>query len=130
MDLRSNHKVDTAFSIAAMTDMIFTLLLFFMLSTSYVTPSGLPVSLPSSVSSKIVMPRMAVTVTRDLHYYINDRRTTLARLPDELRTSLKGTEGVVVLHIDQSVPTEYLIQVAGIASSLKAKVYIATKPEE
>ena len=76
------------------------------------------------------MPRMAVTVTRDLHYYINDRRTTLARLPDELRTSLKGTEGVVVLHIDQSVPTEYLIQVAGIASSLKAKVYIATKPEE
>ena len=130
MDLRSNHKVDTAFSIAAMTDMIFTLLLFFMLSTSYVTPSGLPVSLPSSVSSKIVMPRMAVTVTRDLHYYINDRRTTRARLPDELRTSLKGTEGVVVLHIDQSVPTEYLIQVAGIASSLKAKVYIATKPED
>jgi biopolymer transport protein ExbD len=128
MNLRSNYKVDTAFSVAAMTDMIFTLLLFFMLTTSYVTPSGLPISLPSSQSSKIFMQKVSVTVTKDLHYYINSQRTTLQRMPDELRAALKGQEGVVVLHIDKSVPTEYLVNVAGIATSLKAKVTIATKP--
>ncbi len=130
MDLKSNHKIDTAFSIAAMTDMIFTLLLFFMLTSSYVTPSGLPVNLPSSATSKIVMPKVNVTITKDLHYYINDQRTTITRLPDELKNILNGTNGVVVLHVDKSVPTEYLIRVAGIATSLKAQVAIATKPSE
>ena len=127
MDLKSNHKVDTAFSIAAMTDMIFTLLLFFMLSSSYVTPSGLPVSLPSSVTSQITIPRVTVTVTHDLKYYVNDQHTTISRLPDDLKNVLRGSEGIVVLHIDKSVPTQYLIQVAGIATALKAKVVIATK---
>ncbi len=130
MDLKSNHKVDTAFSIAAMTDMIFTLLLFFMLSMSYVTPSGLPISLPSSVTSKIVIPKVAVSVTADLRYYVNDQRTTLSRLPEDLKNALKGKEGIVVLHIDKTVPTEYFVRVASIANSLNAKVSIATKPLE
>ncbi len=129
MDLKSKYKVDTAFSVASMTDMIFLLLIFFMLSSTYVTPSGLPVNLPTSKSSTIVLQKVSVTITKDLHYYVNDQRTTLNRLPDDLRAAMGGKEGVVVLHIDKSVPTEYLVQVASIATSMKAKVSIATKPD-
>ncbi len=129
MDLKSKYKVDTAFSVASMTDMIFLLLIFFMLSSTYVTPSGMPVNLPTSKSSTIVLQKVSVTITKDLHYYVNDQRTTLNRLPDELKAAMGGKVGVVVLHIDKSVPTEYLVNVASIATELKAKVSIATQPE-
>ncbi|HLF33238.1 MAG TPA: biopolymer transporter ExbD [Cyclobacteriaceae bacterium] len=130
MDLKSKHKVDTGFSFASMTDIVFLLLIFFMLSSTYVTPSGLPVNLPSSVSSNIILQKVSVTITSDLKYFVNDQRTTLRRLPDDLKAAMRGREGVVVLHIDQSVPTEHLVNVASIATSLKAKVSIATKPVE
>lgn len=130
MDLKSKYKVDTNFSLASMTDMIFLLLIFFMLSSTYITPSGLPVNLPTSKSSTIVMQKVSVTITPDLKYYVNDQRTTLTRLPDDLKAAMGGKEGVVVLHIDKSVPTEYLVRVASIATSLKARVSIATKPVE
>jgi biopolymer transport protein ExbD len=130
MDLNSKHKVQATFSMASMTDIIFLLLIFFMLTASFVTPSGLPVSLPSSKSSTIVMQKVSVTITKDLRYYVNDQRTNIRRLPDDLQAALNGQEGLVVLHVDKSVPTEHLINVASIATSLKAKVSVATKPME
>ena len=128
MDLKSNQKVLASFSMSSMTDIIFLLLIFFMLTASFVTPSGLPVNLPTSKNSNIVMQKISVTITSDLKYFVNDQRTTIRRLPDDLKAALKGQEGVVVLHIDKSVPTEHLVEVASIATSLKAKVSLATKP--
>ena len=74
------------------------------------------------------MQKVSVTITSDLKYFVNEQRTTIRRLPDDLKAAFNGQEGVVVLHIDKSVPTEYLVEVASIATSLKAKVSIATKP--
>jgi len=130
MNLNTKHKVQAAFSMSSMTDIIFLLLIFFMLTASFVTPSGLPVNLPSSKSSVIVMQKVSVTITKDLRYFVNDQRTNIRRLPDDLKAALKGQEGIVVLHVDKSVPTEHLINVASIATSLKAKVSVATQPME
>jgi len=130
MNLNSKHKVQAAFSMSSMTDIIFLLLIFFMLTASFVTPSGLPVNLPSSKSSIIVMQKVSVTITKDLRYYVNDQRTNIRRLPDDLKAALNGQEGIVVLHVDKTVPTEHLINVASIATSLKAKVSVATRPME
>lgn len=130
MDLNTKHKVQAAFSMSSMTDIIFLLLIFFMLTASFVTPSGLPVNLPSSKSSTIVMQKVSVTITKDLRYFVNDQRTNIRRLPDDLQAALKGQEGIVVLHVDKTVPTEHLINVASIATSLKAKVSVATQPME
>lgn len=128
MALQSKHKVNAAFSMASMTDIIFLLLIFFMLTSTFITPSGLPVNLPSSKSSNIVMQRVSVTITPDLRYYINDQRVTRDMIDFELEKALQGKEGVVVLHVDKSVPIEHLVYVASIATALKAKVSIATKP--
>jgi len=76
------------------------------------------------------MQKVSVTITKDLKYFVNDQRTNIRRLPDDLKAALQGNEGVVVLHVDSSVPTEHLINVASIATSLKAKVSVATKPSE
>lgn len=100
-----------------------------MLTASFVTPSGLPVTLPTSKASTIEVQKVSITVTKDLHYYINDKAVTKSRLEAELKPLLSSPAGVVVLHIDESVPTKELVFVAGIATSLQARVTIATKPK-
>jgi biopolymer transport protein ExbD len=129
MDLKTKHKIESTFNFSSMTDIIFLLLIFFMLTASFVTPSGLPVNLPASKASTIVMQQVSVTITPNLTYYVNDKSTPVSQLEGALARELKGQEGVVVLHVDKSVPVEHLVRIAGIATSLKAKVTIATKPE-
>ena len=129
MNLQTRNKVDTAFSMASMTDLIFLLLIFFMLTSSFVTPSGLPVNLPTSNASAIEMQKVSVTVTADGRYAVNEKLIARGALEAELKTLIAAPEGVVILHIDESVPTKELVYVAGIATSLKAKVTIATKPK-
>jgi len=128
MDLQSKQKVDSTFSMSSMTDIIFLLLIFFMLTSSFITPSGLPVNLPTSKTSTIELQKVTVTITADLKYYINDRPINKRDIENALKKELGGKEGNVSLHIDKSVPSEYLIEIAGIAASLKAKVSVATKP--
>lgn len=129
--MKPRHKVDPAFSMSSMTDIIFLLLIFFMLTSSFITPSGLPVNLPSSKSTNIVMQKVSVTITKDMLYFVNDKRVAVSDIETAIKRELRNAdEGVVVLHIDKSVPTEHLVRVAGIASSLKAKVSIAAQPNE
>ncbi|MEQ8240569.1 MAG: biopolymer transporter ExbD [Cyclobacteriaceae bacterium] len=129
MNLQSKHKVEATFSMSSMTDVVFLLLIFFMLTSSFITPSGLPVNLPSSKTSEIVLQKVSVTITENGDYYINDKKLNVNQLEGSLRSALTGKEGVVVLHCDKSVPVEHLVKVAGIATALEAKVSIATKPE-
>lgn len=129
MDLKPKNKIEASFAMSSMTDVIFLLLIFFMLTSSFITPSGLPVNLPSSKSSNIVMQKVSVTITPDFEYYVNDKKVTLNRLEEVLRLELDEKEGVVVLHCDKAVPVEHLVNVASIATKLEAKISLATKPE-
>jgi biopolymer transport protein ExbD len=128
MGLQSKNKVDPAFSMSSMTDIIFLLLIFFMLTSSFITPSGLPVNLPSSETSDIILQEVTVTVTKDLKYSVNDRVVGRDQIKSELTSLLTGKKGQVVLHIDKEVPVEYLVEIGGIAAGLEANVSIATKP--
>jgi biopolymer transport protein ExbD len=128
MGLQAKNKVDAAFSMSSMTDIIFLLLIFFMLTSSFITPSGLPVNLPSSEASDIVMQEVTVSVTKDLRYSVNDRIVTRDQIKAELTALLQGKKGQVVLHIDKEVPVEYLVEIGGIAAGLEANVSIATQP--
>tara|TARA_Y100000590_G_scaffold360418_1_gene416705 strand:+ start:85 stop:477 length:393 start_codon:yes stop_codon:yes gene_type:complete len=130
MKLKANNKINPLFSMSSMTDIIFLLLIFFMLTASFVTPSGLPVNLPSSKSSTIVIQKVSVTITKDLKYFVNEKETSIDNLEIILRDEIGNKDGLVVLHCDKDVPVEHLVNVAGIATSLEAKVTIAAKPKK
>jgi len=128
MAFKSKHRVEPMFSMSSMTDIIFLLLIFFMLTSSFITPSGLPVNLPTSKASTVELQKVSVTITEGLDYYVGDKKVSRNMLEPELRSSLTEGQGSVVLHVDKSVPTEHFVYVAGIATSLEAKVSIATLP--
>jgi biopolymer transport protein ExbD len=128
MGLQQKNKIEASFSMSSMTDIIFLLLIFFMLTSSFITPSGLSVNLPSSETSDIVMQEVTVSVTKDLQFSVNDQVVLREQLKATLTPLLTGKKGQVVLHLDKEVPVEYLVEIGGIAAGLGANVSIATKP--
>lgn len=128
MGLQQKNKIDASFSMSSMTDIIFLLLIFFMLTSSFITPSGLSVNLPSSETSDIVMQEVTVSVTKELQFAVNDQVVAREQLKAVLTPLLEGKKGKVVLHLDKEVPVEYLVEIGGIAAGLGANVSIATKP--
>ena len=128
MGLQQKNKIEASFSMSSMTDIIFLLLIFFMLTSSFITPSGLSVNLPSSETSDIVMQEVTVSVTKDLQFSVNDQVVLRDQLKATLTPLLSGKKGQVVLHLDKEVPVEFLVEIGGIAAGLGANVSIATKP--
>lgn len=128
MGLGSKHKVEPMFSMSSMTDIVFLLLIFFMLTTNFITPSGLKVNLPSSESTVVEMQKISVTITKDLTFYVNNKKVARANLKSAMRSALKEGKGVVAIHVDESVATEHLVYAAGIANALEATVSVVAKP--
>ena len=128
MDIKSKLKVESNFSMSSMTDIVFLLLIFFMLTSSFITPSGLPVNLPAAASSSIVMQKNSLSITADLRYVLNDKEIQRNTFETELRSLVGEKEGSLSLYIDESVPTGEFAYVGGIANKLKQKTVLVTRP--
>ena len=129
MKLRTRHKIDTHFSMSSMTDIVFLLLIFFMLTVSSVTPQALPVDLPTSNNADILLPQVNVTITAALDYYVDQQKTTRAQLAGLLQQKLDQDQRLVLLQVDKSVPSAHVIYVTDLAALLQAQVAVATQPD-
>ncbi len=130
MDLKPTQKVETSFSLASMTDIVFQLLIFFMLTSSFVTPAALPVNLPSSSEAPAITPDVQVTITGDYQYFVNNEPVTDAQLDAKMQEALAiSKEAMVVINMDKEEAVKYLVRVASLANKLGAKVSVATKVE-
>lgn len=112
-----------------MTDIVFLLLIFFMLTIASVTPQALLIDLPQSNNADILLPQVDVMITADLIYYVDQQQTTREQLEGLLQQKLNTAQRVVLLHIDKSVPVAHMIYVTDIAASLHAKVAVATQSD-
>ncbi len=133
MDIKTNQKIDPTFSLASMTDIIFQLLIFFMLTSSFVTPAALPVNLPSSVEAPTVTPKLQVTITSNLQYFVNEVPVDAANIEEEIKAAIlrvpSNQDMILVLNVDKDVTIEHVVKVASLGNRLGAKVSIATKVE-
>ena len=129
MKLSTRYKIDPYFSMSSMTDIVFLLLIFFMLTVSSVTPQALPVDLPTSNNADILLPQVNVTITADLNYYVDQQKTPSEQLEGLLKQKLAKGQRFVLLQVDKSVPIAHMIYVTDIAASLQAKVAVATQPD-
>ncbi|MCU0317939.1 MAG: biopolymer transporter ExbD [Amoebophilaceae bacterium] len=129
MKLNTKHQIDPQFSMSSMTDIVFLLLIFFMLTVTSVTPQALLIDLPmSSNATDISPPQVNVMITADLTYYVDHQRITREQLAGLLQQKLVADQRSVLLQVDESVPVAHMIYVTDIAASLHAKVAVATSP--
>ncbi|HRF77123.1 MAG TPA: biopolymer transporter ExbD [Chitinophagales bacterium] len=131
MGLRSRNKRLAEFQLASLTDIIFLLLIFFVLTSSIVAPNALNILLPNSDSQTQATQSVSISIDKDLKYYLNDEEIDPAWLETMLPSKLAGqTDPTVVLSADKSVPVEYVVGVMNIASNMKIKMVLATTPKK
>ncbi|MHA7877864.1 MAG: ExbD/TolR family protein [Bacteroidota bacterium] len=115
---------------SSMTDIVFLLLIFFMLTVASVPPQSLHIDLPLSDNTDELLPQVNVIITADLEYYVDHKKTEQEELVGLLAQKLDTTtQRLVMLHIDKSVPVAHMIYVTDVAASLQAKVAVATQPD-
>lgn len=136
MALKRRNKIDASFSMASMTDVIFLLLIFFMVTSTIVFPNAIKVLLPQSKQQAAAQPLSRVTIDEELNYYVafgNERERPVSSL-DEVTAFLlevqnKEPEMFVALYADESVPYREIVKVLNVATENKFKMVLATRPE-
>lgn len=136
MALKVRNKVNAAFSMASMTDIVFLLLIFFMVTSTLIAPNALKLLLPQSNNQTAAKPVTTISITRDLKYYINDNGTIKLVSFQEIEPFLQNRYGIgndeifISLHTDKSVPVEQVVKIMNISLKNGYKMILATAPEE
>lgn len=130
MAITSKNKVSINLSNAGMSDIVFLLLLFFMLTSTLVHPTALKLLLPKGTTQTSARPMTTVSITKDLQYYIEDQPIAIENLEAALQSKVgSNPEIYVAVHADRSVPVEYVVNVMNIASKNQYKLILATTPK-
>lgn len=130
MAISSRNKISVNFSSVGMTDVVFNLLIFFMLTSTLVHPTALKLLLPKGSTQTSAKPQTTVSVTSDLKYYVETQPVTIDQLESVLKQKLGANpETYIALHADKTVPFDNVVQVLNIAQKNNYKLIIATSPK-
>ena len=130
MGLKRRIRVKPEFSLAAMIDVIFLLLMFFML-----TPNALNLQLPSSTSKSMASPALSVSVKADGTFYIDTRGVVKEKLEPALRARINASgkdlaSTTITVAADKAATVENVVFILDIANRLKVKTILATSPDQ
>jgi biopolymer transport protein ExbD len=130
MAISNRNKVGLAFSNAGMSDIVFLLLLFFMLTSTLVQPTALKVLLPKGTTQSNARPMTTVSITKDHQYFIEDQPIALENLEAALQAKVGADPEIYIsVHADRSVPLEFVVNVMNIAAKNQYKLILATTPK-
>jgi biopolymer transport protein ExbD len=131
MNIRGRNKVSPEFNMSSMTDIVFLLLIFFMIASTLVSTSAIDILLPKASGKTENKKSIAVSIKKDLTYYIDSKRVGESVLESELIAALASEEKpTVILRAEKSVPVENVVKVMDIANRNKFKVILAVKPND
>jgi len=130
MDLGGRNKVSPEFSMASMTDIVFLLLIFFMLTSTLVTADALDLVLPKASGKTEHSQNLSVSINKKLDYYINKKKVDEKNLEVRLKAKLdKEKKPVIILRAEEGVPIEKAVYVMDIANRNNYKVILAVRPK-
>ena len=134
MAIKRRNKVNASFSMSSMTDLVFLLLIFFMITSTVVTPSAIKLLLPKSSSQAAAKPVTRVFIDEDINFYVATGKEKERQVEfDEIEPFLQSVvaeepEMYIALYADENVPYREIVRVLNIANKNKFKLVIATRP--
>lgn len=137
MAIKMRNQRNVTFNMASMSDLVFLLLIFFMLTSTLIAPNAIKLLLPSSESRTMAKQTVTVYLNEDFQMFLEETPVTTDELHNGLLQLLVNEEeGSVVLRADQSVPVQYIINVIDVVNDInnanqsRHKVILATQPAQ
>lgn len=133
MALKQRNKVNAAFSMSSMTDIVFLLLIFFMVTSTLVAPNALKLMLPQSNNQTAAKAQATISITKDLKYYLNEngnnKRVSFREIEPTLVKQFGDSKEVFIsLYTDESVDIGEVVKIMNIARKHDYKMILATQP--
>ncbi|MEA3503704.1 MAG: biopolymer transporter ExbD [Bacteroidota bacterium] len=137
MAIKLRNKVSTEFNTSAMSDLVFLLLIFFMITSTLVSPNAIKLLLPSSDSRTMAKQTVTVYINDKYDFFIEEKQVNEQGLQKGLSDALAlQADGSVVLRADKSVPVQYVVNVIDAVNNInnanktKYKVILATQSKK
>lgn len=129
MAIRSKNKVNTNFNMSSMTDIVFLLLVFFIIASTLISPNALEVLLPKASSTPGPQKQTVnVSITQDLKYFVNKDEVQETEIENHLLSLVEGEEDPgIILRAEQSVPIQNVVVIMDIANRNELKLVLATE---
>ena len=128
MNLKGRNKVDPSFNMSSMTDIVFLLLIFFMLTSTLVTVNAIDVLLPKAGGKTENKGAVAVSITKDAKFYIDGKEVSKLNLESNIKKQFSGADSkTLVIRGDQEVSYKNIMYVIDIANRNKIKMILAVK---
>lgn len=127
MKLKGRNKVSPDFSMSSMTDIVFLLLVFFMLTAN--SPNALDLLLPKAKGKSTNTQNVSVSINKNLEYFVDNQRINGEYIEIELKKALEGKEKpTIILRAEESVAIKEAVNVMDIANRNNYKVILAVRP--
>ena len=127
---KTRNKVSTEFNMSSMTDIVFLLLIFFMITSTMVTTNALDLVLPKAKGKTDSNKSTSVSIDKDLNFFIDKDQVNEADLENQLMALMANSENkAIVLRAEKSVPHEKVVKVMEIAYRNQIKMVIAVNPK-
>ena len=136
MALKRKHRFSPEFSMASMTDIIFLMLIFFVITSTMVQPNSVKVDLPESSSSSPERPLTRIIIDRDINYYVafgseTEQAISREELSQYLQTNIeRDTTRYVSLYVDEQVPYRDVMDILNVANENRYKIVLAAQPPQ
>jgi biopolymer transport protein ExbD len=130
MNLRGRNKVSAEFNMSSMTDIVFLLLIFFMLTSTMVTTNALDLVLPKAKGKTDSNKNIAVSINKKLEFFIDKEPVSETELEAKLLSLFSNDkEKAIILRAEEGVPIEKAVNVLDIANRNQIKVVLAVRPK-
>ncbi len=127
MALRSRNKISPNFNMSSMTDIVFLLLIFFMLTSTLVSPNALKLLLPNSKAKTLEKQTISISITKDIEFFINKEKVANNLIEEKIIFAMQNSEDpAIILHADKTVDIEHVVKIMDIAYRNKYKIVLAT----
>ena len=137
MAIKSRNKVEPTFNSSSMSDLVFLLLIFFMLTSTLVAPNAIKLMLPSSNSKTMAKQTVTVYINDQYQYFVNETPADDQQLASLINANIgEDNQATVVLRSDKSVPVQYVVNVIDAVNEINTatnsnhKVILATSPKK
>ena len=137
MAIKARNKVEPTFNSSSMSDLVFLLLIFFMLTSTLVAPNAIKLMLPSSNSKTMAKQTVTVYINDQYQYFVDETPAAETQLTDLINANIgNDSQATVVLRSDKSVPVQYVVNVIDAVNEINTatnsnhKVILATSPKK
>lgn len=129
IQLKKNKKEGAEVFTAAMNDIMFFLMLFFIITSTLLNPHVIKVNLPGASHSQSVHKKeVSLSIDKDLHYFVNNTQVPFNELQPTLANEIKGNnDAFVILRCDSSITIQQLVKVLEVGNNLNVKMTLATR---